>query len=96
MRIVCLCGSTRFKEEFEQVNRSETLAGNIVLAPGVFGWRGDPAVKNGLDYLHFKKIELANEILVINVNGYIGESTAREIDYAVKLNKHVRYLERGD
>ena len=97
--VVCLCGSTRFGEMFRYVNQRETLAGKIVLAPGCF--QGDvvlevlPGVKRRLDELHFHKIALADEILVVNVGGYVGEATRREIAYARKLGKRVRWLESG-
>lgn len=97
--IVCLCGSKRFVEEFRYVNQRETLAGKIVLAPGCF--QGDavlevlPGVKQCLDALHVHKIALADEILVVNVGGYIGESTRREIAYARQQGKRVRWLESG-
>jgi hypothetical protein len=97
--IVCLCGSTRFVEVFRYVNQRETLAGKIVLAPGCF--QGDavlrvlPGVKQRLDELHLHKIALADEILVVNVGGYIGQSTRREIAYARQHGKRVRWLESG-
>ena len=97
--IVCLCGSTRFVELFRYVNQRETLAGKIVLAPGCF--QGDavleilPGVKRRLETLHLHKIALADEILVVNVGGYIGESTRREIAYARQQGKRVRWLEAG-
>ena len=97
--IVCLCGSTRFVELFRYVNQRETLAGKIVLAPGCF--QGDgvlevvPGVKQRLDELHRHKIALADEILVVNVGGYIVESTRREIAYARQQGKRVRWFESG-
>jgi len=97
--IVCLCGSTCFVEEFRYVDRRETVAGKIVLAPGCF--QGDvvlevlPGVKQRLDALHLQKIDLADEILVVNVDGYIGQSTRREIAYARQQGKRVRWLESG-
>ncbi len=97
--IVCLCGSTRFSEMFRYVNQRETLAGKIVLAPGCF--QGDavlevlPGMKQRLDELHLHKIALADEILVVNVGGYIGESTRREIAYAWQQGKRIRWLESG-
>ena len=97
--IVCLCGSTRFIELFRYVNQRETLAGKIVLAPGCF--QGDvvlevvPGVKQQLDELHLQKIDLADEILVVNVGGYIGQSVRREIAYARQHGKRVRWLESG-
>ena len=97
--IVCLCGSIRFGEMFRYVNQRETLAGKIVLAPGCF--QGDavlevlPGVKQQLDELHVHKIALADEILVVNVGGYVGEPTRREIAYARQQGKRVRWLESG-
>ena len=101
--VVCLCGSTRFRDEFVAVNRRETLAGRIVLAPGVFGWSGDlpeqdcisGPVKIALDELHLRKIDLADEVLILNVGGYIGESTHRELEYARAQGKQVRFLEEA-
>lgn len=95
--VVCLCGSTRFKGAFEHANRAETLAGNIVLSVGVFGHaQATPPSdeeKMLLDKLHLRKIDLADEILVVNVGGYVGDSTARELAYAINAGKTVRYLE---
>jgi hypothetical protein len=94
---VCLVGSSRFKAEHERAMREETLAGKIVLPMGLYGHLEaldmHGPVKKKLDELHFRKIDESDEILVINVGGYIGESTCREIDYAVKMGKRVRYLE---
>lgn len=94
---VCLCGSTRFKEAFEKAERDETLAGKIVLTVGLFGHLEgldmSGSTKQMLDELHLRKIDKADEILVINVGNYIGESTRREIDYARNNGKRVRYLE---
>lgn len=96
--IVCLTGSTRFKSHYEAANREETMAGRIVLTVGFFMHAGDsitPEEKVALDELHKRKIDLADEVLVLNVGGYIGESTRSEIEYAKKLDKRVRYLESG-
>ncbi len=95
-QIVCLCGSGRFREAFEQAEFEETLAGKIVLTIGCntkdiardVDWSH---VKPMLDELHLRKIELADEVLIINVGGYIGESTGRELRYAESLGKPVRY-----
>ena len=96
--IVTLCGSTRFKEQFLEVQKRLTLEGCIVISVGLFGHSGDedvwkPGVKEMLDDMHLRKIDLADEIFVINVGGYIGESTRREIAYAEKNGKKVNYLE---
>ena len=96
-RIVCLCGSTRFKEAFIDAMRRETLQGKIVLSVGLFGHleglNMDGPTKQMLDDLHKRKIDLADEILVLNVGGYVGNSTKSEIDYAILYNKHIRWLE---
>lgn len=96
-KIVCLCGSTRFKDAFIQANRDETLKGNIVLSVGMFGHQEgidmNGEVKKKLDQLHFRKIDLAHEVLVLNVGGYIGESTRNEINYSLLKKKPIRYLE---
>lgn len=98
--IVCLCGSTRFREGFEAANKNETILGHIVLSVGTFPHAETSLspeeflgrdVKIGLDELHKRKIDLADEILVINVDGYIGSSTRSEIDYALATGKPVRY-----
>ncbi|MGE4544198.1 MAG: hypothetical protein AB7D06_08815 [Pedobacter sp.] len=94
--VVCLCGSTRFFDAFRDANRAETMEGKIVLAPGVFGHCGDPLTdddKLRLDILHYWKIDLADEVLVLNVGGYIGSSTQNEIEYAKRTGKPVRFLE---
>jgi nucleoside 2-deoxyribosyltransferase len=90
--VVCLCGSTRFRAEIAEANRAATMAGKIVLAPGVFGHAGDPLTdedKARLDRLHLAKIDMADEVLVVNPEGYIGESTCREIEYATRTGKPV-------
>ena len=95
-KIVCLCGSTRFPETFVEENDRETRQGNIVLSVGVLLHSSNRHVrdeeKQKLDQLHFRKIDLADEILVLNVDGYIGESTANEIAYAYCRQKTIRYL----
>ena len=107
-KIVTLCGSTRFKEQFLEVQKRLTLEGCIVISVGLFldepsgkaerGHFGDEEVwqhgtKEMLDDMHLRKIDLADEIFVINVGGYIGESTKREIAYAEKTGKKINYLE---
>jgi hypothetical protein len=95
-KVVCLCGSTRFQDAFIKANRDETLKGHIVLSVGMFGHQEgidmNGPIKADLDRLHLDKIDLADEVLVLDVNGYIGESTTREISHARKTGKPVRYL----
>ena len=95
--IVCICGSTRHRVEIEEANRLATMAGKIVLAPGVFGHSGDPLTpddKVRLDTLHLAKIYMADEVLVVSPRGYIGEGTRREILYAESLGKPVSYTHK--
>jgi hypothetical protein len=96
-KVVTLCGSTKFKDEFIAVQKRLTLEGNIVISVGLFGHSGDDEVwsedtKIMLDDMHKRKIDMSDEIFVINVGGYIGESTKSEIEYAIKTNKTVKYL----
>lgn len=102
--IVCLCGSTRFGEAFQAANLKETLAGKIVLSIGcnmksdseIFGHLPQAEldeIKIRLDELHKRKIDLSDEVLVLNVGGYIGDSTRSEIEYAEANHVPVRYLE---
>lgn len=104
-KVITLCGSTRFKNEFMEAQKELTLQGNIVISVGMFGHAGDSEVwenmdegtltrtKEMLDDMHKRKIDMSDEIFVINVGGYIGESTKSEIEYAKVHGKVVRYLE---
>lgn len=103
--VITLCGSTRFKNEFYTAQKRLTLEGNIVISVGLFGHSGDEEVWDGmdegtlgktkamLDDMHKRKIDMADSIFVINVGGYIGESTKSEIAYALEHGKKVEYLE---
>jgi len=97
-KIITLCGSTKFKDEFFKEQKRLTLEGNIVISVGLFGHSGDVEAwtddtKEMLDEMHKRKIDLADEIFVINKDGYIGESTKSEIKYAEKEEKVVKYME---
>jgi hypothetical protein len=104
-KIITLCGSTKFKDEFMKAQKDLTLKGNIVISVGLFGHSGDSEVwenmddgtltktKEMLDDMHKRKIDLSDEIFVINFGGYIGDSTRSEIEYAKKTGKIVNYLE---
>ena len=104
-KVITLCGSTRFKNEFMEAQKKLTLEGNIVISVGLFGHSGDNEVWEGmdedtltatkimLDDMHKRKIDMADEIFVINVGGYIGSSTRSEIEHAQSTGKAVRYLE---
>ena len=97
-KVITLCGSTKFKDEYLKAQKELTLKGNIVISVGLFGHSGDDEVwaegtKEMLDDMHKRKIDMADEIFVINVGGYIGESTKREIEYAIRNGKKVSYLE---
>ncbi len=97
-KVVTLCGSTKFKEQFLETQKRLTLEGNIVISVGLFGHSGDNEVwnegtKEMLDDMHKRKIDMADEIFVINKDGYIGESTRSEIAYATAKGMTIRYLE---
>ena len=104
-KVITLCGATKFKDEFLKAQKDLTLKGNIVISVGLFGHSGDSEVwenmdegtitktKEMLDDMHKRKIDMSDEIFVINVNGYIGDSTKSEIEYAIKTGKKVNYLE---
>lgn len=106
--VITLCGSTRFKKEFMEVQKRLTLEGNIVISVGLFGHSGDHEVWDGmdegtlsetkkmLDRMHRRKIDLADSIYVIDVGEYIGESTRYEIEYAKLQDKPVRYLHEDE
>ncbi len=106
-KVITLCGSTRFKDEFYKAQKELTLKGNIVISVGLFGHSGDSEVwdnmsegtltktKEMLDDMHKRKIDMADEIFVINKGGYIGDSTKSEINYAIQTGKKVNYLEEN-
>ena len=98
--VITLCGSTRFKDQFLEAQKRLTLEGNIVISVGLFGHAGDDEVwregtKEMLDDMHKRKIDMADGIFVINVGGYIGQSTRSEIDYARSHGKTIEYLEEA-
>lgn len=94
--VICLCGSTKFKDEFIALNKKLTLQGNIVLTCGFFAHADDEPItdeqKKALDELHKRKIDLADIVFIINVDGYVGESTRSEIEYAAQQKKVISYL----
>lgn len=103
--IVTLCGSTRFKNEFVHQNLNETLAGKIVLSIGcdmksdkeIFGHMTPDElnkIKTKLDELHKRKIDISDEVFILNVDGYIGDSTRSELEYAQSKGKNIRFLEK--
>lgn len=103
--VITLCGSTRFKDEFEKVQKELTLQGYIVISVGLFGHSGDKEVWEGmsedtltgtkrmLDDMHKEKIDMAESIYVVNPEGYIGSSTWSEISYAWMLGKKIDFME---
>jgi len=102
--VVVLCGSTRFYDQFQEANYRLTMAGKIVLSVGFYphakaehghgeGVGHDSSEKIALDELHKRKIDLADSVLVLNIGGYIGESTRSEIEYALAHGVPVHYQE---
>ena len=98
-KIITICGSLKFKDEMIQVAIQMELEGNVVLTP-LFPISNENILTEDeiclLSKIHKEKIKISDAIMVINVNGYIGESTRSEIEYAKILNKEVRYLESND
>ena len=104
-KVITLCGSTRFKDQFMEAQKKLTLEGNIVISVGLYGHSGDQEVwenmdegtltktKDMLDDMHKRKIDMADGIYVINVGNYIGSSTRSEIEYAKEHGKTIEYLE---
>lgn len=97
-KVITLCGSTKFKDDFIREQKRLSLEGNIVISVGLFGHSGDNEVwtddkKQMLDDMHRRKIDMSDEIFVINKNGYIGSSTKSEIEYAKSTGKAVNYME---
>ena len=99
-KVVTLCGSTKFKEDFMRVQEELTLQEHIVISVGLFGHADNryksvitDDVKIMLDDMHKRKIDMADYIYVINKGGYIGSSTRSEIEYAIKQGKEVKYME---
>jgi hypothetical protein len=93
--VITLCGSTKFKDTFLAVQKQLTLDGFNVLSLGLFGHSGDDEAwekKEMLDNMHLDRIDMCDGIMVIDVNGYIGESTKNEISFATNMNKKIVYL----
>ncbi len=97
--VVTLCGSTKFEDDFIKAQEFLTLTGCIVISVGLFGHADGkyekeitPDVKRMLDDMHKRKIDMADSVFVINRDGYIGESTASEIEYAEQHGKKVSYM----
>jgi hypothetical protein len=97
MKVITLCGSTKFKDAYMTAQKDLTMQGNIVISVGVFGHADGESLteqqKDMLDNIHLHKIDMSDEIFIINVGGYIGNSTKREIAYAEQQGKIVNYLE---
>ena len=95
--IITLCGSIKFKDKFIKVQEKLTLEGNIVLTPNFFNnikkEEIDEKTKKMLDEMHRQKIDMSDEIYIINFGGYIGESTKSEIEYVKTKGKKLSYLE---
>lgn len=98
-KVITLCGSTKFKDDFIVAQKELTLQNYVVISVGTFGHadkefgkRITDEVKEMLDSMHRQKIDMADEIYVINRNGYIGESTRSEIEYAKATGKKVNYM----
>lgn len=103
MKVITLCGSNRFKEDFDRVSQALTLDGNVVLGLSVYSkfemmfydWANDPkSYVPLLREIHRQKIMMADEIFIIDPSGYVGSDTQREIDFARDLGRPIRYLSK--
>lgn len=100
--VVCICGSTRFEKETMEMAENLTLAGQIVLMVNCWSRKDalhdplnsvDVEIKTMLDDLHKEKIRLSDYVLVMNINGYVGNSTQSEIDFAKRIGKPIKFIE---
>ena len=97
--IITLCGSSKFKNEFIEIQKKLSLKGYLVLSLGLFGHSGDKEAwdkKDLLDKVHKQKIDMSSSIFVIDVNGYVGNSTKKEIEYAKLKKKKIYYYSKND
>lgn len=99
-KIVCYCGSLRVaKEAFQKAEYESVLNGEIALLPCCTfvdiqrQYGAESNYKQIADELHKRKIDLSDEVFILNVGGYIGESTRNEIQYAEEIGKPIKYLE---
>ena len=97
-KIITLCGSSKFKQDFRRLEKDLTLGGNIVLTVGLFGHSGDSEVwcddtKELLDDMHMHRINMCDAIYVVNKDFYIGDSTKKEIEYARSIGRKIIYME---
>lgn len=96
-KVITMCGSLKFKKEFMEYAEKLELEGNCVLSV-IYPTNEDKDYYTEeqadiLDKMHKQKIDMSDSIFVVNVGGYIGNSTKSEIEYAKKHNKEVLYLE---
>jgi hypothetical protein len=93
--VITLCGSMRFREEFERLDAELALAGHVVLTPTALEPSTEITAEQRarLGRIHLQRIAMADEVLVVNVGGYLGESTRREIEHARSRGIAVRFLE---
>lgn len=95
MKVITVCGSYKFKNEIVEITEKMALKGNCMLTPIELTKKDKDAYTQEdislLGKMHLEKIKISDAILVVNVNGYIGESTKKEIEYAKSLNKEILY-----
>ena len=97
-KIITLCGSTKFRDQFKEIERMLTMQGKIPLPPAFYGKAEGieylPEMAKQLWELHLDKINISDGIYVIDLGGYIGESTKKEIEFAKSAGKDVKYYSR--
>lgn len=98
MKVITLCGSTKFKKQFREVEASLTYQGHIVISLGFFDQSENIKLSKEQELLfeemHYRKIDMCDEIFVIDANEYIGKSTRKEIEYAKNKGKIIRYYSK--
>ena len=95
LTVITLCGSMRFHDEFERLDAELTLAGHVVLTPTPLSPSTELSVEQRarLGRVHLAKVAMADEVLIVNVGGYVGESTRREIEHARSHGVPVSFLD---
>jgi hypothetical protein len=91
-KVVVLCGSSTFPDEIAAVGRDEALAGHVVLGPWSFDRDLDATTLKGIVDAHWHMIGLADEVIVVAPDGFIGTSTRNEIEFAKRSGKPVRII----
>ena len=99
MKTITVCGSLRFYQEIVEIALKMELEGNCMFVPIYNPYNTDKDAFTDeemkmLSKMHYEKIKLSDAILVVDIDGYIGNSTSKEIEYAKTLNKEILYYSK--